>query len=507
MENRSFWTQTSGAPHFPELSEDLRVDVVVAGGGICGITAAYLLKRAGKTVALLDRDSFLGGDTSRTTAHLSWKTDSSIMELVRRFGEEHGRAVLDAGKSAIDCIEDIVRRENIDCSFGRVPAFQHARVDGNREQDAEELRTDAELAVKLGFDAELLESVPLMNVPGYCLPNQAKVHPLRYLVPLLKQIDGNGSAVFARSALEEVSERPLEVRSNGRTISCEAIVIATHVPLQGLANTAGASLFQTKLASYSSYAVGGKLPSGTASEALFWDTAEPYRYLRVDRLPETDSVILGGEDHKTGQSPRGSEEECFARLEQKLRELFPGVRIDTRWSGQVVETADGLPYIGEFAASQFIATGFSGNGMTFGTLGGMMAADWVLGRKNPWSELFRPSRTTVSAAWDYVKENVDYPYYLLKDRLRAAESGTVDELAPGEGRILSIDGKKVAVYRDDLGSVTTLSPVCTHLGCNVHWNAAESTWDCPCHGSRFRATGEVLSGPAEEGLRNVRTPE
>jgi Rieske Fe-S protein len=244
------------------------------------------------------------------------------------------------------------------------------------------------------------------------------------------------------------------------------------------------------------------VPSNSVPDALFWDTADPYHYLRLDRHRDYDTIIFGGEDHKTGQV--SDTEACYTALERTLKQWLPRIEITHRWSGQVIETGDGLPYIGETSPRQFVATGYSGNGMTFGTIAAMMARDAVLGRRNPWDNLFDAGRTTIIAgAWDYLKENKDYPYYLIKDRLSGADGYSLRRLARGQGKILEIKGQRVAAFRSRSGAVTLLSPVCTHMGCEVDWNAAQSTWDCPCHGSRFNPTGAVLSGPAETPLEKI----
>jgi Rieske Fe-S protein len=237
-------------------------------------------------------------------------------------------------------------------------------------------------------------------------------------------------------------------------------------------------------------------------EALFWDTGTPYHYLRVDHRRGFDYAIFGGQDHKTGQET--DTEAAYDRLQRELLKLLPKATPDRRWSGQVVETNDGLPFIGETAEGQFIATGFAGNGMTFGTLSAMMATDAVLGRKNPWAELFAPQRKKLlGGTWNYLKENKDYPYYLLRNWIGGAEGKSIKALKRNHGKILNLDGRKVAAYRDEHGHVTLCSPVCTHLKCIVAWNEAEQTWDCPCHGSRFKPTGEVMSGPAERDLEKI----
>jgi len=493
--------ERAGLSRFPKVADDINVDVVVVGGGITGITAALLLKKAGQKVALLERDRCAHVDTGHTTAHLTYMTDTRISELVKTFGKDHAQAAWDAGRAAMQQIQSLVDEDKIDCDYSVVPGYLHAPWKDIPKGEKDRLREDAELAAELGFDATYVESVPLAKRPGIRFANQAKFHPLRYLAGLLPQIPGGGSHVFEHSEVTEFETDPLSVKANDRTIRCKYIVLATHVPLMGNKGLLGATLFQTKLASYSSYAIGAKLPKGTAPEAIFSDTSQPYYYLRFDRLARNDYAILGGEDHKTGQE--NDADACYVRLEKLLKSILPDADVDSRWTGQVVETPDGLPYIGEAVEHQFVATGFAGNGMTFGTLGGMMAADAALGRKNPWQDLFDVNRKKLSATWDYLKQNVDYPYYYLKDKLSGAEGTNLRDVKRDEGKILKLDGQRVAAYRDAHGKVTTLSPACTHMGCIVRWNEADSTWDCPCHGSRFQPTGKVLAGPAETPLEKV----
>jgi Rieske Fe-S protein len=351
----------------------------------------------------------------------------------------------------------------------------------SEERDRTALREEAELARELGFDATYVASVPFVNRAGIRFDAQALFHPRKYLSGLLDALPGEGSHVFEQTAVDGIDDAPLRVKSGSHTIRCDY-----------------ASLLQTKLALYTSYAIGGKVPSGILPEAAFWDTADPYHYLRVDRHRGFDYVILGGEDHKTGQVADTAA--CFQALEETLQSIVPDVELTHRWSGQVIETNDGLPYIGETSSRQFAATGFSGNGMTFGTVAAMMARDAALGRSNPWRELFDVQRKTLrGGTWDYVKENKDYLYYLVRDRFAASEK-SLRAVPRGEGRLVDLNGDQVAAYRNEQGVVTLRSPVCTHMGCLVAWNDAGKTWDCPCHGSRFKPNGDVLAGPAESPL-------
>ncbi|HZZ20657.1 MAG TPA: FAD-dependent oxidoreductase [Opitutaceae bacterium] len=498
----STWFDTSSLPRFPKPDRDVSVDVVIVGAGITGLTAAYLLKKAGKKVAVIERERCGYVDTGNTTAHLTRVTDLRLHQIRSRFGAPAAKAVWDAGGAAIDQIVSIVRAEEINCDFRWVPGYLHAPL-GNKDASEERaLSKEAKCAEALGISALLMDAVPHFNTAGIRFSNQAIFNPLKYLSALARAIPGKGSHIFEHSNADETVERPLSIKTGKFTISGQYLILATHNPLMGKTGIGAALFLQTKLSLYTSYALGARVPSGSLPIASFWDTGDPYGYLRVEKRRGYDYAVYGGEDHKTGQVR--DTQACYSRLERTLRLIAPTARVDHRWSGQVITTNDGLPLIGETAARQFAATGFAGNGMTFGTLGAMMGADKVLSRRNPWSSLLDIHRTKVAGGtWNYLKENADYPYYMVRDWIAPSEGKTLRNLAKGQGKILSLNGKKVAASRSDDGKVSLCSPVCTHLQCIVGWNKAEKTWDCPCHGSRFKPTGEVISGPAEEPLEKI----
>lgn len=503
IDTTSHWTASTQLPTFPQLDHDITVDVAVVGAGLTGVTTAYLLKRAGLKVAVLERARCAQADTAHTTAHLTNVIDLRLHDLVHRFGREAARAVWDAGTAAMDKIFETLQAEGMDADFQWIPGYLYA---ADIEKDRGELKNEAAAAHKLGVLGHYVPTVPFFDVPGVKFANQALFHPLKFIGGLLAVIPGDGSAVFEESEVEEITDDPLTLKTAHGTVHCNRLVLATHNPLQGTTNLLKAALLQTKLSLYTSYALGAKIPAGLVPNAAYWDTGHPYSYLRVEHRGGHDFAIYGGEDHKTGQEAVDTTE-IYRRLEERFRQHMPVMEIEHQWSGQVIETIDGLPYIGETADRQFVATGFGGNGMTFGVLGAMMAVDWTLGRKNPWADLFDPHRKKLlGGTWRYVVENKDYPYYLMRDMLGHGEGSSVENLERGHGRIVELDGRKVAAYRNEKGKVILRSPVCTHLQCIVHWNDAERTWDCPCHGSRFKPTGEVISGPAEKPLRPLTPP-
>lgn len=496
----SYWEHSTGRPEFPECDHNLTVDVVVVGAGITGITTAYLLKKAGLSVALVERGRCGSGETHCTTAHLTYVTDKRLTQLISAFGRDHAQAIWHAGDAALLQLEDIISRESIECDFQWVPGYLHESLLREPDDEWGMLHKEALQAAELDFSADFLDSVPIVNRPGIRFADQAQFHPLKYLAGLVKRIPGDGSYVFEKSEVRDWDSN-LNIHVGHHQIHCDQLVLATHVPLVNKGEMLLSNMFQTRLAAFNSYAIGARLPADTIEDALYWDTSHPYFYLRTVPVQEGNYVIFGGEDHKTGQSE--TTDACFARLEQRLKSLLPEAHVEERWSGQAIETTDGLPYIGETTPGHFIATGFAGNGMTFGTLAGMIIRDALIETSNPWRDLFAPTRTSLNGTWNYVKENMSYPYYMLRDRLARSGERSLKNLQRGEGCVLKIDGETVAAFRDQQGHVTRLSPVCPHLGCFVHWNSAEQTWDCPCHGSRFLATGEVHAGPARDPLSPI----
>jgi glycine/D-amino acid oxidase-like deaminating enzyme len=282
-------------------------------------------------------------------------TDARLSELVKGLGRSHAQAVWDAGLAAIATIDDIVREYDIDAGFEWVEGYLHAPHGDDASDEPEDLKADATLAGELGFDAEYLELVPLVNRPGVRFADQARIHPRQYLAGVAKTFIALGGRIHEHSEADEFCDDPRRVKANGHTVTCEDVVIATHNPLVGFAGMTGATLFQTKLALYTSYVIAGRVARGFMPDALWWDTADPYQFLRVEPHRDYDVVIFGGEDHKTGQ--QDDTEACYRRLEEHLRAIVPDVEVTHRWSGQVIETPDGLPYIGKSTDHQYSATG------------------------------------------------------------------------------------------------------------------------------------------------------
>ncbi|MBA3545405.1 MAG: FAD-dependent oxidoreductase [Nannocystis sp.] len=500
----SLWMRTAETPLLEPLTEDLEVDVCVVGAGIAGLTTAYLLACEGKRVAVLERGPIGAGNTGRTTAHLSNEIDERYSSLERIRGREGARLAYDSHTAAIEQIGSIVRDERIECDYERIDGYLFL----GRGHKESELDHELEAAHRAGFTtAEKLavSPVPALN-PGPCLrfPEQGQFHPLKYLIGLCRGILRRDGQIFTHSAAEEIvgGERPSVRMKNGKTVRAGAVVVATNSPITDR------FAIHTKQAPYMSYVVGLQVPVGTIPRCLLWDTEDPYHYVRLQWVAGTDGgephevLIVGGEDHKEGQADDGARR--FEALEMWTRERFPGAGpVVERWSGMVLESMDGLAFIGpdpEGGANVYVATGDSGMGMTHGTIAGMLIRDLILGRENPWADLYDPRRKPVLAARDFLRENLNVGVQYAS-WIGPGEVKSVADIVAGSGALLRHGASKLAVYRDDAGQVHACSAACTHLGCPVAWNSTESTWDCTCHGSRFDRHGKVINGPANSDLQ------
>lgn len=494
------WMATSDIPRYEPLRDDLEADVCIVGAGIAGISTAYLLARSGRRVVVLDDGPIAGGETGRTTAHLVCALDDFYSDIEKMHGTEGARIAAESHMSAIDRIESIVGEERIDCDFERVDGFWFK--EGEQGHDLDDEVDAASRAGVPGVERlAQIPGLPFVTQVAVRFPNQAQFHPLKYIAALARAIERDGGRIFSGShveSLENETKRPQVKTADGATVSAAAVVFATNTPVNDRVK------IHTKQAAYRTYVIGARVPRGAVPRALYWDTLDPYHYIRLTSIDDTsEMLIVGGEDHKTGQAE--DEQTRFATLERWTRERFPmTATVDYRWSGQVMEPVDYMAFIGRNPGDEhvFIATGDSGNGMTHGTIAGILITDLILGRENAWSKLYEPSRVSLRATPTFLKENLNVARQYA-DLATAGEISSLDELPNNSGAVMRHGAKKVAVYRDESGEVHRCSAVCPHLYCIVDWNAAEKTWDCPCHGSRFDRFGKVINGPAISDLAPV----
>lgn len=503
--SRSCWMESMPDVAAPPLTGEASCDLVVVGSGIAGLSSAYEAARFGQQVIVIDRGRICGGMTARTTAHLASEIDDFYSELIRAHGEEAARLYHESQVAAVNRIEAICEEERIDADFARVDGFLIAA----RPEHQADLDDEYEACRKLEVEVDWADEAPVPLPAGtraLRFPRQGRFHPLKYCAGLIRAIAARGGRFHADTAY--VSHREDQ---DGITIECEngariraaAALFATNSPVNDKVT------IHTKQVPMRTYAIAGRVAKGSAPDALVWDTLEAYHYCRIQPLDEGhDLLIVGGEDHQSGTAD--DMDERFARLEAWTRAHYPGFGgADYRWSGQVLEPVDFLPFSGLNPGNErtYIHSGDSGMGMTNGVAGALNFIALLTGDKARFGELFDPARKPRSGV--ALKEFAAGQAEVVANLAEYATPGEVDSveaIAPGEGAIVRRGLKKIAAYRDESGRLVERSAVCTHVGCIVHWNGLEKCWDCPCHGSQFAIDGSVLNGPAVRPLAKVDEP-
>ncbi len=498
-ETLSLWLDTEEMPQFNKLQQNLNVDVCIIGGGIGGITTAYLLMKEGKNVCLLESFEIGSGQTGRTTAHFSNALDDRYTEIEKLHGVAGARLAAQSHSAAIDAVENIVRTENIHCNLERLNGYLFS----SEEEDPEILKKECEAAHRAGLGVQILSRAPLQFFnTGPCLrfPRQLQLHPLKYLCALTRIAVERGAQVYTQTHVTTIESGKIAkvITADGFTVNCKSVVVATNTPINDL------FAIHTKQAPYRSYVIGFQIPKSSVPMGLYWDTLEPYHYVRIQPGENEDLLIVGGEDHKTGQEDHP--ELCFTRLENWARQKFPMIIGSAyRWSGQVMEPVDGLGFLGHNPLDRsnvYVITGDSGHGMTHCTIGGLLVTDQIMGRANPWEQLYNPSRISMRATGEFLKENANVAAQ-YREWFAAKPRPELHTLHRGEGCVFRDGLRLVAAYKTTSGHVEFMSAACTHLAGVVNWNNVEKSWDCPCHGSRFDCHGNVLEGPATLPLKTL----
>ncbi|MBX3018825.1 MAG: FAD-dependent oxidoreductase [Bdellovibrionaceae bacterium] len=506
-ETRSLWQDAEAETHIGALTHDFNVDVCVIGGGIAGLTTAYLLQKEGKRVCVLEDFEIASGQSGRTTAQFVTALDERYVNLERYHGARGAEMAADSHSEAIEFVRKIVEDESIDCEMRFVDGYLFA--DGGHERLLED---ELEACHRAGlFEVERLATSPVPSMSeGPCLrfPNQLQLHPVKYLNALANKFEERGGRIFTRTRAVEVrgGEDAYVKTQEGHTVQAQAIVVATNSPVNDL------FAIHTKQAPYRSYVIGVKVPAGTVREGFYWDSEEPFHYVRLEAGPrdadpglmelDYDILIVGGEDHKTGQDQ--DPEARFTRLLEWTRAKFPqSTDLLYRWSGQVMQSMDGVGFLGHNPMDRdnvYVITGDSGNGMTHGTIGAMLITDQIMGRPNVWETLYNPSRVSLRATGRFLLENVNVAAQYV-DWFTPKGDPDFANLPAGEGVVVREGLKMIAAYKNDDGNMELMSAVCPHLAGIVQWNTVEKSWDCPCHGSRFDCHGKVIEGPAFQDLR------
>jgi glycine/D-amino acid oxidase-like deaminating enzyme/nitrite reductase/ring-hydroxylating ferredoxin subunit len=492
-QSRSVWMDVGVAPDATPVSSDADVDAVIVGSGIAGLSIAYELLQKGHSVLVLDRGEIAGGMTSRTTAHLAPICDDSLAELISKRGRDDARGFQASHAAAVDRIESIVEQHEIDCEFRRLDGILFLASSDDETVLDHEVEAAGEIEIEVvrgsGLPLQGLQETPYLRYR-----DQATFHPLKYLRALCDVISEKGGKLHPHAAVEEIEETEdgVTVRvAGGISVTARHAVIATNSPVHAR------FAYHSKQAPYRTYAMAFEIEHGLVDDALYWDTLDPYHYVRLTAgSAGTDLLIVGGEDHKTGVDDNAVER--FAALESWIKTLVPQLGREThRWSGQVMDTLDYGAYIGLDAGSKrvYVTTGDSGQGITHGVVASLIIPTIIAGEKSDYAPIYDPSRTPANGIGTFIRENLTAVRNLAEYAM-PGEITSVDELKQGEGAILRQGLSKIAAYRNDTGEVVKVSAVCTHLGCHLKWNSFERCWDCPCHGSHFAPDGTVMNGPA-----------
>lgn len=500
MFTQSLWNSFSGTTNFPQLDKDIRVDVAIVGGGITGITTAQLLTEAGFSVAVLEAHKVGGGTTAHSTGNLYYNIDQTLSSLQSTYDNEVVRRVASSRNKAIALIEENVKRFEIDCDYKKVPSFLYAANEENAARIDKEYETAQEAGVKMTIASK--DEFPFPMTRGVKVEGQAQFNSMRYVQGLASSIVKESCKLFENTRVKEIEENgdQIKVRTTGGTVTARYAVHATHTP-KGIK-----VMFHPVLGPYREYGVAARLKTGTYPDGIFWGYYENGEKFSVRSYTRGDEnfIIAVGQPHKVGQAKDNSRN--IENLITFLKQHFDLGEVTHRWGGQHYKPADKLPYIGpqKEGSRIYVATGFATDGLTYGTLAAMLISDHIAGKDNPYLEMYKASRfTPAKSAREFLKENLNVAAQYVKDLPFSGEEEELKLLRNGEGRIIEKDGQKVAASKSESGELNLHSAFCTHMKCVVHWNNAEKTWDCPCHGSRFNQEGNVLEGPAIDPLKKI----
>lgn len=502
MYTKSIWNHFADIHQFPELGQSITVDVAIIGGGITGISAANLLAQAGKKVAVLESRKVGGGTSSHSTGNLYYSIDKILSSLKSKYDSKTIKKVADSRSQALRQIAMWVNEYELDCDFRTVPWHLYSNTDESKSKIEDEYKTGREAGLPMERAEESEIPVPVVN--AIKLEGQGQINPMRYVQEMAGKLQDEQCRIYEQTHVSAVKEEKdfYKVKTSGGTVTAKSVVHATHTPK-------GVKAVQTLLGPYREYGIACRVREGTHPDGIFWGYFKGGKKISTRNYSRNGEnyMIVVGEPHKVGHAKDNVQH--IKKLESFAREYFGVQDMDVvfRWGGQHYRPADLLPYIGprKKNSREFLATGYSTDGLIYGTLAGMILSDLITKKENRWADLYSSTRKQpVKSASNFLKENVDVAKHYVKELTGKAKDLDLSHLMRGEGEIIERDGKKLAVYRDDDGKLDVRSAICTHLKCTVHWNKAEKTWDCPCHGSRFETDGSVLEGPAFGPLNKVK---
>ncbi|QQL49148.1 FAD-dependent oxidoreductase [Mucilaginibacter ginkgonis] len=472
-------------------------DVIVIGGGITGTTTALLLQESGKKVLIVDAYQPGFGTTGGTSAHINTFADTTYKEAADAFGNDGAKLFAEAVNEGYDLIKNLIDKYSIECDYAEKTGYLYAEDDDQAKQLEDVFNGMNDVGVDAGYIDKVPTPVPYQK--ALLIPGQAQFHPVKYLDGLLNAFQKAGGVLLNGTMVDglEKSDNGLVVKAGEVEFKAAKVVYATHIPPK-------ITSYSFRCAPYRSYVLAVKLKSRTYPDALIYDLQEPYHYFRTHEIDGEQLLLVGGNDHKTGHD---DPEKAFADLEKYTRNYYNVSSVKYKWSSQYYIPADGLPYIGEMSEAPegvYCATGYNGNGMMLGSIAARIISDLIVIGESKYQEIFSPGRIKpIAGITDFIKENADVALHFITDRFKIKDTDSLKRIRNGSGKVVELDGEKIAAYRDDTGTLHCLNPVCTHAKCIVDWNAAEKSWDCPCHGARFDIDGKVLTGPADRDLEKL----
>lgn len=492
----SYWRASTGRTNYPALEQDVKVDVAIVGGGMTGITSAYLLKKEGLRVAVIEADRIIQGTTGHTTAKITSQHSLIYNKIKSYMGEEKARQYAEANEAAINTISSLIKQEGIDCDFHREPAYTFTLADSYIQKVADEANT----AASLGLKATFIENIPLpFKVKGAVrFDDQARFHPRKYLLALAKKVEGDGSFIFEHSRVVDINEgNPSTViTKQGKKVTADNVIIASHFPCCD-----GMGFYFARMYPEKSYVLAVKVKEKFLG-GMYITAEDPGRSIRSQESGGEEILIVGGEHHKTGHGTNLKKH--YENLVEYAQQHYDVQELLYRWSTQDYTTLDKVPYVGRLTSRTpniYVATGFRKWGMTNSTASAMIIKDLIVKGKNPWTDVYDPSRFIPNPSiTSFISINADVAAKFVSGKLKPVTRD--DDIEKGEAKAVDIEGYKMGLYKDEKGQIHTVDTTCTHLGCELQWNDAEKSWDCPCHGSRFTYEGEIIEGPAINELQH-----
>ncbi|RBW69240.1 FAD-dependent oxidoreductase [Bacillus taeanensis] len=493
-----FWRESIHLPTYERLSEDISVDAAIVGGGITGVTAAYLLAKEGLNVILLEAGRILNGTTGHTTAKITTQHDLIYDEFLQHFGEEKSKLYYEANTNALNFIKHTVNELKMDCDFTDEDAYLYS----TSYKYAEKIEKEYKAYQTLGINGETVKNIPfdIPTTAALIMKNQAQFHPLKYLAVLVNEFTKLGGIIYEQTTAVDIKDdlKPTIYTRDGHKVSCDNVLICSHFPFYD-----GLGFYFSRMYAEKSYVIGVKTKKNFPG-GMYLSVDETVRSLRSTTINGNKLVLIGGESHKTGQ---GIDTMLHYNVLETFADEVLGIKEYLyRWSAQDLITLDKLPYIGRISTRHpniLVATGYRKWGMTNGTAAALLMRDIILEKKNPYEELYTPSRFKADPTIkNFIVQNADVAAHLLEGKFDLTYK-RIDELAHDEGAVVRVNGKRAGAYKDSKGCLHIVDTTCTHLGCEVEWNGGDRTWDCPCHGSRYSIEGEVIEGPANKSLKKI----